>query len=90
LKLTIPAYVRGLHPEVEQLMHKFGNCRRRAYVMKQKDIDRLSIIRQLREEVGIPARYVSAAYDTLASDLREALSGFILLSTGNTSPPGPP
>jgi len=65
LKLTIPAYVRGLHPEVEQLMHKFGNCRRRAYVMKQKGIDRLSIIRQLREEVGIPARYVSAAYDTI-------------------------
>jgi len=65
LKLTIPAYVRGLHPEVEQLMRKFGNCRRRAYVMKQKDIDRLSIIRQLREDSGMPARYVSAAYDTI-------------------------
>jgi len=65
LKLTIPAYVRGLHPEVEQLMHKFGNCRRRAYNMKRKNMDRLSIIRQLREEVGIPARYVSAAYDTV-------------------------
>ena len=65
MKLTIPAYVRGLHPEVEQLMRKFGNCRRRAYVMKQKDIDRLSIIRQLREDSGMPARYVSAAYDTI-------------------------
>ena len=65
MKLTIPAYVRELHPEVEQLMRKFGNCRRRAYMMKQKGINRLSIIRQLREEVGIPARYVSAAYDTI-------------------------
>ena len=65
MKLTIPAYVRGLHPEVEQLMRKFGNCRRRAYVMKQKDIDRLSIIRQLREDSGMPAGYVSAAYDTI-------------------------
>jgi hypothetical protein len=33
--------------------------------MKQKDIDRLSIIRQLREDSGMPARYVSAAYDTI-------------------------
>lgn len=65
MKLTIPAYVRGLHPEVEQLMRRFGNCRRRAYNMKRKDMDRLSIIRQLREESGIPARYVSAAYDTI-------------------------
>ena len=65
MKLTIPAYVRGLHPEVEQLMRKFGNCRRRAYNMKRKDVDRLSIIRQLREESGILARYVSAAYDTI-------------------------
>jgi len=65
LKLTIPAYVRGLHPEVEQLMLKFGNCRRRAYNMKRKGTDRLSIIRQLREDSDIPARYVSAAYDTI-------------------------
>jgi IS605 OrfB family transposase len=33
--------------------------------MNRKGMDRLSIIRQLREEVGIPARYVSAAYDTI-------------------------
>ena len=58
MKLTIPACVRGLHPEVEQLMRKFGNCRRRAYNMRRKGIDRLSIIRQLREDSGIPARHV--------------------------------
>jgi hypothetical protein len=46
LKLTVPAYIRGLHPEVEQLMFKFGNCRRRAYSMKGKGMDRPSIIRQ--------------------------------------------
>jgi hypothetical protein len=33
--------------------------------MKRKGIDRLSIIRQLREDSDIPARYVSAAYDTI-------------------------
>jgi hypothetical protein len=54
-----------LHPEVEQLMFKFGNCRRCAYNLKRKGIDRLSIIRQLREDSGIPARYVSTAYDTI-------------------------
>ena len=33
--------------------------------MKRKGTDRLSIIRQLREDSDIPARYVSAAYDTI-------------------------
>jgi len=65
LKLTIPAYVRGLHPEVESLMFKFGNCRRRAYSMRRKGVDRLSVIRQLSDDSDIPTRYVSAAYDTI-------------------------
>jgi IS605 OrfB family transposase len=65
MKFTVPAFVSGTHPEVERLIFAFENARRRAYVMKQKGIDRLSILRQLNREVRIPARYVSAAYDSI-------------------------
>jgi len=62
MKFTVPAFVSSTHPEVESLIFAFENARRRAYVMKEKGIDRLAILRQLNREVCIPARYVSAAY----------------------------
>jgi len=65
MKFTVPAFVSGTHPEVERLVFAFENARRRAYVMKQKGIDRLTILRRLTCETGIPARYVSAAYDSI-------------------------
>jgi IS605 OrfB family transposase len=66
VKLAIPGYVlSGLHPEVERLIFRFENAGRRAYTMKQKAVDRLTILRQLNREVGIPARYVSTAYDMI-------------------------
>ncbi len=66
LKLAVPAYVLGgLNPEVERLIFSFEKARRRAYSMKQKGVGRLAILRQLNREVGIPARYVSAAYDMI-------------------------
>ena len=65
MKFTVPAFVSSTHPEVERLIFAFENARRRAYRMKQKDIDRLVIIRQLNREIRIPARYVSTAYDTI-------------------------
>ena len=65
MKFTVPAFVSSTHPEVESLIFAFENARRRAYVMKEKGIDRLAILRQLNREVRIPARYVSAAYDSI-------------------------
>jgi len=63
--LTIPAFIRGQFDEIERLMLKFGNCRRRAYSMKQKGIDQLEIVKQLRRETGLPTRYVYSAYSTV-------------------------
>ena len=63
--ITIPGFVEGINDNVEQLMHKFGNCRRRAYAMKQKGIDRLEILKQLPQETGLPVRYVYTTYDTI-------------------------
>ena len=65
MKFTGPGFVNGTHPAVEGLIFAFENARRRAYMMKQKGIDRLLILRQLNREIRIPARYVSAAYDSI-------------------------
>jgi IS605 OrfB family transposase len=65
MKSTVPAFVSGTHPEVENLIFAFENARRRAYVMKQRGMDRLAILRQLNREIRIPARYLSAAYDSI-------------------------
>jgi IS605 OrfB family transposase len=65
MKLTIPCFIRGLNDDVERLMFKFGNARRRAYAMKQKGVGELEILRQLRRETGLPSRYVYSAYDTI-------------------------
>ncbi len=66
-KVTFPGYVPVLKPEVERLIFKFENSRRRGYSLKQKsrELDRLAILRQLNHETGIPARYVSTAYDSI-------------------------
>ena len=65
MKFTIPGFISGIHPNVEHLIFSFENARRRAYRMKRKDVKRLAILRQLNREAGIPARYVSTAYDTI-------------------------
>jgi len=65
-KLAIPGYVlTGLDPEVERLIFRFENARRRAYAMKQRGVDRLAILRRLDYEIGIPSRFVSTAYDMI-------------------------
>jgi IS605 OrfB family transposase len=63
--VAVPGFVEGINGDVEQLMRKFGNCRRRAYVMNQKGEDRLEILKQLHRETGLPVRYVYTAYDTI-------------------------
>lgn len=65
LKLTIPGFILGWSGDLEYLMLKFGNARRRAYSMKQKGVGRLDVLKRIRRETGIPSRYVYAAYDTV-------------------------
>jgi len=65
MMLTIPAFIPRIDEKVERLMFKFGNCRRRAYSMKRKGIDRLEIIRILRRETGLHTRYVWTAYEMI-------------------------
>jgi hypothetical protein len=65
MKLTVPGFVNGTNREVEHLIFAFENARRRAYMMKQKGMDRPPILRRLNCETGIPSRYVNTAYDTI-------------------------
>ena len=52
-----------MDPAIEGLIFRFDNARRRAYSMEQKGIGRLTILKHLTREVGVPPRYVSTAYD---------------------------
>jgi len=65
VKITFPGYVPDLNSEVERLIFKFENARRRGYSLKWRSLkpDRLAILRQLNREVNIPSRYVTTAYD---------------------------
>lgn len=65
MKITIPCFIRGQNEDLERLIFKFGNCRRRAYSMKQEGIDRLEIIKQLYRETNLPTRYVQTAHDMI-------------------------
>jgi IS605 OrfB family transposase len=65
LDLAIPGSIDRPVPEIEALMYRFGNARRRAYAMAWKGIDRLEAIRQLNRETGLPARYVITACDMI-------------------------
>ena len=65
MKVAIPAGISRPVSEIEDLMFRFGNARRRAYSMKQKDIDRLEILKQLHRETDLPTRYVYTAYDSI-------------------------
>lgn len=65
VKISIPARLYPEDKEREQLdilMHKFGNCRRRAYSMLKKGISKSEIEKELQEEIGINSRYVKDAY----------------------------
>ena len=77
--ITIPGFVRGFNDDVEQLMYRFGNCRRRAYIMKQRGVDRPTILKQLHQETELPTRYVYAAYDTIKTLLPHVAFGGLQL-----------
>lgn len=65
VKISLPARLYPDEKEREQLellLHKFGNCRRRAYSMLKKHFSKSEIEKILQEETGLNSRYVKDAY----------------------------
>jgi len=48
--------------ELEYLMRKFGNVRRRAYAQKWKGKGKAEIVKILREDTGLNVHYIESAY----------------------------
>jgi len=68
-KLTIPAAIVGIDSrdevKLEVLFRRFGNARRRAYMMKQRGVLEVEIERTLQEQLGLNSRYVKDAYHSI-------------------------
>jgi len=68
-EITIPGYICEIKDpdkvELEALLHKFGNARRRAYSMMQHGIWKPFIEKQLQEEIGLNSRYIKDAYHSI-------------------------
>ncbi|KXA94863.1 hypothetical protein AKJ36_02085 [candidate division MSBL1 archaeon SCGC-AAA259I07] len=70
VKVTIPAYLPDPSDEeieeIENLLAKFGNVRRRAYSMKnKKGMSKSEISPILQEETGLNRRYCDDAYNSI-------------------------
>jgi len=68
-EITIPGFICEIKEEdkveLEALLHKFGNARRRAYSMMQHGIQKSFIEKQLQEETGLNSRYIKDAYHSI-------------------------
>ena len=71
VEISIPAFIHTISDEnrtcLDNLFHKFGNARRRAYSLKQKNIPKKHIERDLQIETGLNSRYIKDAYYTIKS-----------------------
>jgi IS605 OrfB family transposase len=68
-KLTIPSAITRITPEEEtqllDLFRRFGNARRRAYMLYQRGASKAEIERLLQEQIGINSRYAKDAYNSI-------------------------
>ncbi len=68
-KLTIPSAITRITPEEEtrllDLFRRFGNARRRAYMLNQRGVSKAEIERLLQEQIGINSRYAKDAYNSI-------------------------
>jgi len=68
-KLTIPGALVRIDPRdevrLEELYRRFGNARRRAYVLKQRGVQKAEIERTLQEQMGLNSRYAKDAYNSI-------------------------
>ena len=69
VETTIPAFIHNISGEdnvcLDNLFYRFGNARRRAYSLKQKNIPKKHIERDLQTETGLNSRYIKDAYYTI-------------------------
>lgn len=65
-RLAIPAAIVRIDQRdksrLEDLFRRFGNARRRAYMLKQRGVPKAEIERVLQEQLGLNSRYVKDAY----------------------------
>ena len=68
-RLTIPATIVHIDSRdetcLQNLFRRFGNARRRAYMLKQRGVAKSKIERTLQEQLGINSRYVKDAYHSI-------------------------
>ena len=67
--ITIPGYICEIseedREELENLLFKFGNARRRAYSLRRKGYTKSEIEKILHEEICLNARYIKDAYHSV-------------------------
>jgi IS605 OrfB family transposase len=68
-KLTIPATITHIDQRdaarLEELYRRFGNARRRAYMLKQRGTAKAEIERLLQEQIRLNSRYIRDAYNSI-------------------------
>lgn len=68
-ELTIPATIVRIEPRDEErlldLFCRFGNARRRAYMLKQRGIKKDEIEKIVQEQLALNSRYVKDAYHSI-------------------------
>ena len=68
-KLAIPAAIVKIDPRDEErlldLYRRFGNARRRAYMLMQRGVTKAEIERVLQVQLGLNSRYVKDAYHSI-------------------------
>jgi IS605 OrfB family transposase len=68
-KLAIPATITHIDQRdairLEELYRRFGNARRRAYMLKQRGTAKAEIERLLQEQIGLNSRYIKDAYNSI-------------------------
>ena len=70
-KLAIPAAIVRVDPRdeirLEDLFRRFGNARRRAYMLKQRGAANAEIERIVQEQTGLNSRYAKDAHNSVES-----------------------
>ena len=68
-KVSIPGFITRIdprdEPKLEELYRRFGNARRRAYLMKQRGASKSDIEKTLQVQIGLNSRYAKDAYHSI-------------------------
>ena len=77
-KITIPGALVRIDPRdevrLEELYRRFGNARRRAYVLKQRGVEKAEIEWILQIQMKLNSRYAKDAYRRLGWRVRSRVT----------------